>query len=651
LYNKEVSTEEVKMHFKNEKKLLLLIRYALPFLILGLSIIITTFLYLENKSEFNKIKNNIKVKFIQDKKQIIKEQVDNIYEYILSEQKDTIENLKKTLIDRVHEAHTISTNIYNQFKDTHSKQEITLMIKSALKDIRFNNARGYFFIYDKAATNVLHPLIPKLEGKNLINYRDTKGIYVLRESLDLLKNNEESYQEWHWKKVKGNPQEFKKIGFVKNIYELDWFLGTGEYIEDFSKDIQKKVISQVEKFKFGENGYFIITDKHNNYISHINKTLIGKNALQALTDMNNIESITKIKNVIKEKKGYVHLDFFKPDSNTISSKIIYLKTIPKWNWVISTGFYQDDVQKFINMEKDILTNKYNENLKNVFIIASITAVILLLLSLYISNLIEKEFKKYNKHINHHIKENQQQYELLAQKSKLAAMGEMIRNIAHQWRQPLSVITTAATGIKVHKEMSTLSDKLLEKSIDGIASSAQHLSETIDDFSDFFKPDKQITQFKLLDSIDRTFNLLTSQFTTKKITVIKNIGDITIAGYERELLQVFLNIINNAKDALEKRESQRYIFIDIDKEDNYAIIKIKDNAGGMKEDILKRVFEPYFTTKHKSQGTGIGLYMSQEIVTRHMKGRIEVSNESFEHEGDTYTGACFKIYLPLNLKAQ
>ena len=210
----------MNMYFKNEKQLLLLIRYALPILMLFLSIIITTFLYFDNKAEFEKIKINIEEKFITDKKHIIKEQIDNLYGYIIAEQKDTEENLKKSLIGRVHEAHTIATNIYNEFKDKYSREEITLMIRSALKDIRFNNNRGYFFVYDKKATNIIHSLIPKLEGKNLINYQDTKGVYVLKESLALLKDKDESYQEWYWKKIKGDEREFKKIGFVK-IY-MSW---------------------------------------------------------------------------------------------------------------------------------------------------------------------------------------------------------------------------------------------------------------------------------------------------------------------------------------------------------------------------------------------------------------------------------------------
>jgi len=634
------------MYLKNEKQLLHLIRYVLPLLIFLLSIIITTFLYVDTKDEFDKMRKNIEEKFISEKKQIIKDQISNLSNYIVSEQRDIVENLKKSLIERVHEAHTITTNIYNQYKDTHTKEEITLMIRTALKDIRFNNQRGYFFVYDNKAVNIIHPLIPQLEGKNLINHQDTKGVYVLRESLHLLKNNDESYQEWHWRKIKGDPREFKKIGFVKNIYELNWFLGTGEYIEDFSKDMQQKVINQIEKFRFGKNSYFIVTDQNNNYISHINKKLIGKNALEKLQDMNDVVSIKKIQNTIKKKEGFVTLDFFKPNSNEISSKIIYLKTIPKWNWIISTGFYKDDIQFVIDSQKEKLTNKYNQNIRNVLIVATIVTIILLFISFYISNIIERKFKRYKVSIQRHIKENQKQYELLAQKTKLAAMGEMLENIAHQWRQPLSVIETASSSIEMYKEMDILNDKFLDEMVGTISTSAQHLSHTIEDFRDFFKPDKQQTVFNIKDSMQKTFNLLKLQLKAKNITVVQEIKEIQIKGFERELLQVLLNIINNAKDALENVDKERYIFIEIYEENNNAVIKIKDNAGGIQKEIIERIFEPYFTTKHQSQGTGIGLYMSQEIISRHMKGVITVDNETYTYKDKEYTGACFEVYLPL-----
>jgi signal transduction histidine kinase len=635
------------MNFKNEKQLLFVIKYSPLIFIIILSIIITTFLYFENKNVFEKIKKNTEEKYIVDRKQIIKEQVNNAYEYIISEQKDTEKNLKESLHSRILETHKIITNIYNQYKNTHSKEEITLLVKTAIKDIRFNNNRGYFFVYDKTATNVIHPLVPSFEGKNLINYQDSRGVYTLQETLKLLEDNDESFYDWYWRKSKTDMNDYRKIGFVKNIYELDWFIGTGEYVDEFSQDIQKKVLAQIDKFRFGKNSYFIVTDKDNNYLSHINKDLIGQNAFDKLKSVSDINNLEHIKEVIKKGEGYVYLKFFKPSSNIPTFKIIYLKYVPEWDWILSTGFYQDDVDILINKEKDILTERYENNLKNLFIFSFISTLLLLGLSFYISFIIERRFKNYKKSIQHHISENQKQHELLAQKSKLAAMGEMMENIAHQWRQPLSLIRTASSGIKFQKDMDILTDNSLLDAVDSISTSAKYLSETIDDFRDFFKPDKERVVFDLNLSIEKTLKLLSSQIKNKEIIISLNTQDIEVDNFERELLQVLLNILKNAIDALELKEGKKYIFINISKDEEYAIIQIKDNAGGIPSEIIERIFEPYFTTKHQSQGTGIGLYMSQEIISRHMDGILSVENCLYKYEKSTFKGAKFTIKLPLD----
>ena len=632
------------MNIKNEKKLLFILRYSLPIFILFSSLLITLFLYFENKTSFEKIKKDMEEKYVLDKKQLIKEQIETVYDYILSEQKDTESKLKESLKTRVYEAHKIITNIYSEYKDKYSKEEINKLIKTSIKDIRFNNNRGYFFIYDKNAINIIHPLVPTLEGKNLINHKDTKGTFVLKDSLSLLEKNDESYQEWYWRKTKNSLHEYKKIGFVKNIYELDYFIGTGEYVEDFSLDIQKKVLAQLNKLKFGKNSYLIVVDKNGKYLLHINKDLIGKSATKKLNKWNESDIFKESKKIASEG-GYLNLIFNKPNSLKPSEKIVYVKSVPNWEWDISTGFYKDDVNKLINERKEILTKNYNENIKRVFIFTSIVTTLLLLLSFYISLIIKKRFQDYKKDIKHYIDENHKQNLILSQKLKLAAMGEMMENVAHQWRQPLSLISTASSGIKFQKDLDLLTDESLIESVDRINETAKHLSQTIEDFRDFFKPDKEKIVFLLNKAIEKTLNLLYSRIKNKEIIVIKSIEDVKIEGFERELLQVLMNILNNAIDALEEKEGERYIFIDVISKKENIIIKIKDNAGGIKDEVIQRVFDPYFTTKHKSQGTGIGLHMSQEIISRHMNGLLEVSNTEYTYKNKSYKGAVFSINIP------
>ena len=229
--------------------------------------------------------------------------------------------------------------------------------------------------------------------------------------------------------------------------------------------------------------------------------------------------------------------------------------------------------------------------------------------------------------------------LLFQQGKMASMGEMIGNIAHQWRQPLTVISTCASNIKFQKEYLTLSDDEFYKSVDIITEQTHHLSKTIDDFRNFFRPEKGLDEFLIKDCIEKVLKLLTPSLEQNNIMIETKFldKDFRFIGYPNELIQVLINIINNSKDAflINKNEERTIIIEELEFKDKY-ILKIKDNAGGIPEEILRKIFDPYFTTKHKSQGTGIGLYMSHQIIVDHMKGKLKVQNID--------EGCCFSIEL-------
>ncbi|MEA3512447.1 MAG: ATP-binding protein, partial [Campylobacterota bacterium] len=236
--------------------------------------------------------------------------------------------------------------------------------------------------------------------------------------------------------------------------------------------------------------------------------------------------------------------------------------------------------------------------------------------------------------------------LLIQQSKMASMGEMLENIAHQWRQPLSTISTASSGLHIQKELDIPITKEKElKLLDTITNTSQYLSQTIDDFRDFFNSNKEKNRFNLKDIYQKTLNLVNSKFISLKIEIIEEIQDIKITSLDNEIIQVIMNLLNNARDVLETKEDQkRLIFVEIykDIDEKNVIIKIKDNAGGIPTEIIDKVFDPYFTTKHKSQGTGIGLYMCQEMIVKHMNGTICASNVAYTYDSIEYKGAEFKI---------
>ena len=240
---------------------------------------------------------------------------------------------------------------------------------------------------------------------------------------------------------------------------------------------------------------------------------------------------------------------------------------------------------------------------------------------------------------------------LLRAEKMSLMGEMIGNIAHQWRQPLSVISTAATGIIMEKEYNQFDESTLIKTCNIINDNAQYLSQTIDDFRNFTRDEHKSVQFCLKNDTNSFLKLVDSTIKNNHIDVIVNlIEDINIQGYPNELIQCFINIFNNAKDALIENnndEGDRYIFITQETIGKNVVIKFKDNAGGIPIDVLPRIFEAYFTTKHKSLGTGLGLHMTYNLIVESMNGTIDAENVNFEFNSKKYIGAEFIITLPLS----
>ncbi|WP_419766714.1 transporter substrate-binding domain-containing protein [Arcobacter sp.] len=225
-------------------------------------------------------------------------------------------------------------------------------------------------------------------------------------------------------------------------------------------------------------------------------------------------------------------------------------------------------------------------------------------------------------------EIKQRERLLLQQSKIASLSEMLSNIAHQWRQPLSFISTAVTGLKIQKEYNQLDEELFFKTIDEIEDKTQYLSKIINDFQNYLNGEKTIKEFDLSKCINQVLNILNDSFLENRIKITNNsTNKLTIISNENELNQALIYILNNAKDALvEKNIEDKNIEINTYlKNTDYAIIEIIDNAGGIDNKIIDKVFEPYFTTKHKSQGTGLGLYMTHKIITQNLKGNIDIEN--------------------------
>jgi signal transduction histidine kinase len=315
-----------------------------------------------------------------------------------------------------------------------------------------------------------------------------------------------------------------------------------------------------------------------------------------------------------------------------------------------------------------------QNVFNIILIISVISIILIfLLSLILSILLinnfkalhndlelnvqekTKELKNLNKSLEKRIvqvvKNNRRKDIIMFQQARFASLGEMLNNIAHQWRQPLGSISMIVQSFQTKNSLGKLTDTYIEEKTEDALLLANNMSNTLDDFKNFFLPDKRKEHFFIIDCIKHSFEL--SKYILEKEKIKFQImckKDIKTHNFYNELSHVFLNLITNSKDALctniHKDDRIIKVIIKEYKEDIY--INFIDNGGGIPTAIAPKIFEPYYTTKYKSAGTGIGLYMSKQIVEKHMDGSINQKN--ILHKIDSvkkYSCSLFTIKIPTN----
>lgn len=348
-----------------------------------------------------------------------------------------------------------------------------------------------------------------------------------------------------------------------------------------------------------------------------------------------VSSILKLQEGLKEFFAYLETKEVFPKPIFLSSKdeledmaILLNKSIAK----ASSNIEQDTlfIEDAINVVNDLQNGKLDSRLHT-----SAQAYELKLLKDVINRMIDNLESK----INEEIFKRSEQEKLLIQQSKLASMGEMIGNIAHQWRQPLGELSALLMNLQVKHDFNDLNGEVLISSIHQCNQINAYMSNTISDFQNFFKPSKHKEVFEISEACERAVAILEASTKYHNIELYFDASEkMEVLGYPNEFAQALLNILSNAKDVLSDREVKNpYIRMELKKGFKFMLIMIEDNGGGIGAEAMDRIFEPYFTTKYAKQGTGIGLYMTKMIIENNMNGIVSVKN--------TKEGALFTIKLP------
>jgi len=358
---------------------------------------------------------------------------------------------------------------------------------------------------------------------------------------------------------------------------------------------------------------------------------------------NDTWSVEYVSNNVENLTGYSRSDF-------AQNKIAYASIIDKDDLQTVT----DEVTHAVENQTEVFTHKAykivtkDSNIKWVHDITSIikdengeiTHFLGYILDITDTKMLELEIYELNKNLHQEVtkqtSENIKKDKLLQEQSKLADMGEMVGSIAHQWRQPLNSLNINIQNLDDDFEDGLIDKNFIDNFIEKQTQTIQFMSQTIDDFRNFFRVDKIKKTFSVKKALDSTISIQNAQLKNYNISVKFTGKDFKTEAVHSEFLQVLLNIITNAKDSiLEQKLEHGKIQIDINQETN--TIKISDNAGGVPKGIIGRIFEPYFTTKEQGKGTGMGLYMSKVIIEQNIGGKLEVTNDE--------NGAVFTIKLP------
>jgi len=241
----------------------------------------------------------------------------------------------------------------------------------------------------------------------------------------------------------------------------------------------------------------------------------------------------------------------------------------------------------------------------------------------------KELKELNetleRRVKEEIKKNEEKQKVMFWQSRFASLGEMIANIAHQWRQPLTELNLTLFSLK---KAALDEDRAAIESLYGESKLLiKNMSNTIEDFSNFFKPEKEKQPFLLRESVEEALHILKRVLKRDMIQVKTTYEDVEVLGISNEFTQVIVNLLKNSRDAfVENSVLIRKIDIEIKKDDAFVYVRVTDNAGGIKEKERYKIFEPYFTTKHASQGTGLGLFMSKMICEKGFNGSLDVTSK-------------------------
>ncbi len=616
----------------NENRIIPYLIVVVPLaLVLTASFFITTF-YLEkvgayfHKAKERSIKEHVDSK--KAKSEIWVKQLNLLFDYKNNKVEEDINIELKTRVDMAYES---ARFIYEKYKGKKSKRDIKERIVDALNQMMYSGKKDYIFITDFSGNNILSRS-PLLNQKNISAYVDTDGRSIILEEIQKVRKLGEGFLESNF-----YPGAGKQIILVKNLDMYNWYIGSSVNVLQQKESLKSVLLGMVQSIPLDSADFMgLYDDKKAIFLSKKAREFLGDEALKVIS-----ENLSQKPTWYKDKLDgyYYYSKYYKP----LDWYLVYGFEITKMS--------EKELKKQTELEL-MLDNELE------FIVKASASIVMfvVLLSLLLSRKINKIFSRYSQEVQERtdeleklnesleqrvsdeVKAHRQKDKMLIQQSKMAEMGDMLSMIAHQWRQPLNQMSYLFMNIDSAYEYKELTKEYLDDKLKEGNNLLEFMSVTIDDFRNYFRPDKEKEFVLVSDVVNTSVTLMQKSLDVSGVEVeLDTHGRELTHIYKNEFIQVMLNLIKNAKDILvDKKIPNPKIIITTRCRSEKLIVEVCDNGGGVDEKIIDKVFEPYFSTKDKQSGTGLGLYMSKMIIEEHLGGKLTLYNSK--------SGACFKIEI-------
>ena len=615
---------------------------------------------------------------------LIKNEVLKVHDLIKSEKAQSIKKIKTKLQERVHEAHTIASSIYRNNQDK-SPQEIKLLISDALRDIRFNKGRGYFFIYQTDGLSVMHPILPHLQNTPLWDFKDIKGSYVIRDLSSIATSQGEGFLRWWWKKPADIKTEYEKIGYSKYFSPFNWFIGTGDYVVDYENELKKEILERISRVEYGNDGYIFVVNKAGVILSHVAQEHVGKNRLD-LVDGNGVFITQEIIKAADNGEGYLtYIGSTKPNTGLPAQKTSFIKGFKDWHWAIGSGAYLDDIENVILAKKQALNKKNHQELIQALAIGATISLLLFFISIAFANNIKNRFQRYNAKVTEKTQQlnelnlsledkvidrtqalaaSNKELELallnlkntqekLIASEKMASMVSLVTGVAHELNTPLGIMVTSISQIeneieklfiKIKSQKITRSELLRSEKtcrlgvelLNGSLNKSIRLINNFKSLSTYGEPEqaKKFSANKLIQTLSDSYQSVLKSHNTQLTLAFKD--EVMVMSYKDVIIDVLTQLIENSlTHAFNDTDSPR-ITIQVSANNDQLIIDYFDNGLGLSYEAKDKMFDLFYTTKRNSNCTGLGMPIVYNQVTQKLQGSIKYTQPSQQGTGFTIT---------------